>query len=530
MHKNLFVLFALLSIAISSFSQNIGDFTPIYPGIQTQQLQIPETHSFQLLIKTGDALTGGGTMPVSSDFTGYAPITGSSVNGYVAINSESVPGDVTVLDIQYNDTAKLWNVSASVSVDFPASVTTWANCSGTVTSWGTTITCEETDIAVDLNADGYKDFGWSIEIDPVTKEVMDYNNDGTPDKLWAMGRMKHENIAIAPDNKTVYYGNESDQGFIYKFICDNAEDLTAGTLYVMKKTSTTSGVWIQVPNATQAERNDVVTFSNGIDAFAHDRVEDVEVGPDGKVYFAVTSWSEIYRFEDTGDSIVNYEVFVSPGNYNVPSPGGLRSVNFGSPDNLAFDGDNNLWITQDGGDNHIWIVRPEHTSANPKLEIFANTPLGCEPTGITFSPDYRFMFISMQHTSTSNLAAMTDAAGVVVNFDKDATLVISRNENLIESDHGFNPPTNGTSSINDGKEREFNTYPNPSKSVFTIEHNFSETPIVKILDITGKLVDVTMYLNMKGEISFNLQEKKKGIYLVEISGEEKTYYERIVLE
>ncbi len=530
MNKKYAILFYLIALSLHSHSQNIGEFTPIYPGTQTQQLQLPETHSFQLLIKTGDALTGGGTMPVNSDFTGYSPTAGSSVNGYVAVNSENVPGDVTVLDVQYNETSKLWNVSSSVSVDFPASVTTWANCSGTVTSWGTTITCEETDIAVDLNADGYKDFGWSIEIDPVTKEVMDYNNDGTPDKLWAMGRMKHENIAIAPDNKTVYYGNESDQGFVYKFICDNAEDLTAGTLYVMKKTSTTSGVWIQVPNTTQAERNDVVTFSNGIDAFAHDRVEDVEVGPDGKVYFAVTSWSEIYRFEDTGDSIVNYEVYVSPGNYNVPSPGGLRSVNFGSPDNLAFDGDNNLWITQDGGDNHIWIVRPDHTSANPKLEIFANTPLGCEPTGITFSPDYRFIFISMQHTGTSNLAAMTDAAGVVVDFNKDATLVIARNENLTESDHGFNPPTNGTSSIDNNQLEQFSVYPNPSKGVFNIEHRFLTTPNVKVFDMTGKMMDVATNTTNNGKIIFNLQGKNKGVYLIEITTGEETYYERIILE
>jgi secreted PhoX family phosphatase len=522
------ILLLLLAANQILSAQNIGDFTPIYPGEQTEQLQIPETHSFQLLIKAGDPLTAGGTMPLNSDFTGYSPIAGSSINGYVAVNSENVPGGVTVLDVQYNETAKLWNVSSSGKVDFPASVTTWANCSGTVTAWGTTVTCEETDIAVDLNADGYKDFGWSIEIDPATRQVKDYNNDGTPDKLWAMGRMKHENIAIAPDNKTVYFGNETDNGYVYKFVCDNAQDLSSGTLYVMKISSGGSGIWIQVPNTTQAERNDVVVFSGSVNGTIHDRVEDVEVGPDGKIYFTVTSWGEIYRFDDTGDSIANYELYVGSGGYYVPSPGGPRYVNFGSPDNLAFDGDGNLWVQQDGSESRIWIVRPQHTSANPQIEVFANTPKDSEPTGITFSPDYRFLFMSIQHPATTNLANMKDAAGVTVDFNKDATLVIALNEYLVESDHGFNPPT---TSVEDLNEKNFRIYPNPSKGFFTIEHELTGiAPAVKTFDMTGRLVDVNIHLNAAGKITFNLHGKKKGMYLVEIADAEKSYYQRIILE
>ncbi|MDQ6814584.1 MAG: DUF839 domain-containing protein [Bacteroidota bacterium] len=105
-------------------------------------------------------------------------------------------------------------------------------------------------------------------------------------------------------------------------------------------------------------------------------------------------------------------------------------VKFEWPDNLAFDGDGNLWVLQDGGNNHLWVVAPTHTTAAPAIKVFGNTPAGCESTGIAFSPDYKFLFISMQHSSGSNTAAQTDATGVSVVFDDNTTLVISRKENL----------------------------------------------------------------------------------------------------
>ncbi len=99
-------------------------------------------------------------------------------------------------------------------------------------------------------------------------------------------------------------------------------------------------------------------------------------------------------------------------------------------DNLAFDGEENLWVLQDGGNNHIWVVGPTHTAGTPAVRLFGKTPSGSEPTGITFTPDYRFMFISIQHPAAGNTAAQTDAAGVSVVFNAASTLVIARVENL----------------------------------------------------------------------------------------------------
>lgn len=374
-------------------------------------------------------------MPDNADFTGYVPIQGSSENGYLAVNSESFPGGMTILDVQYDNSSQLWSVTASEAVDFSAlgdtSVSgTVRNCSGGITPWGTVVTCEEHAPATDLNNDGYFDWGWNIEVDPVTRKVVDYENDNQIDKIWAMGQFKHENVAIMADSVTAYQGEDhSDNGFLYKYIMDQPGDLSEGDLYVLQTTGST-GTWIQVPNSTQAERNSTISLSDSLDGTPYYRIEDVEIGPDGKVYFASTQTGNVYRFRDDGSTVSEFEVFVDSLSFPIPSGSGTVNSTFNWPDNLVFDGEGNLWVTQDGGRNHIWVVAPGHTTASPQIRVFANTPLGCEPTGITFSPDYRFMFMSLQHPASGNTQAMTDATGSSIVFNKDATIVIARAENL----------------------------------------------------------------------------------------------------
>jgi Fibronectin type III domain/Bacterial protein of unknown function (DUF839) len=87
-------------------------------------------------------------------------------------------------------------------------------------------------------------------------------------------------------------------------------------------------------------------------------------------------------------------------------------------------------VLQDGSSNHIWVVGPTHTAATPAVKLFATTPTGSEPTGITFSPDYRYLFMSFQHPSTANTATQTDAAGSTVVFNTHTTIVIARREFL----------------------------------------------------------------------------------------------------
>ena len=386
-------------------------------------------------------MSQGGTLNNKNDFAGYVPISGSSENGFLGINSETAPGAVSILDIHFNGATQLWQTSASTGIDFSGVVATVANCSGTVTPWNTIISCEEITSAEiendprfpfpiprDLNGDGYDDMGWAVEINPETKTVID--------KLWALGNFKHENAVIHGNERTLYQGADATVGYLYKFVADNPRDLSSGKLYVYSGSKSGTGNWIQINNATKAERNSTVAQSAAVGGTVFIGIEDVEIGPDGWIYFAVKGEDRVYRFQDpdpiSGTTVPQMETFVGNASYSISHANGTTDVNWSNGnDNLAFDGEGNLWVLQDGGSqNYIWVVEKGHTQSSPKVRIFGNAPSGAEPTGITFSPNYRFLFMSIQHPASNNNSSQVDAAGNAVTFNKGTTLVLARKEHL----------------------------------------------------------------------------------------------------
>ncbi|NNC50633.1 MAG: DUF839 domain-containing protein [Flaviramulus sp.] len=519
----------LLSLALftSLFleSQNIGDFTSITPATQTEAFVISSSHTFQKIIEVGDALDIGGSLPINPDFTGYVPITGSSTNGYLSINSEAGPGGNTILDINFDSSSNLWEITASEAVDFtdPNIVGTFANCSGTVTSWGTVITSEEFSIPNDTNSDGYYDVGWNIEIDPVTKTVV--NNQ----KLWALGNFKHENVVVHSNDRTVYQGADdtSGFGFLYKFVATTAQDLSKGDLYVYTGPKSGSGSWVMINDSsipaheTPSHRNNTMALANGVGATNFVGIEDVEIGPDGWIYFAVKSAPDkrVYRFQDsdpiTGTTVTNMETFVGNTDtnpnieYNIFDGNNTTAVAWGSGnDNLAFDNDGNLWVLQDGSTDYIWVVKSGHTQAIPDVEIFGVVPLGAEPTGITFSPDNKFLFMSVQHPDSGNVANQIDAAGNTVNFDKGTVLVIARNENL------------GTSLfVKEPFTTNYKLFPNPLESNKILNIKGIQIDNVQLFSILGeKLLDVDY--NNANEVNLKLKNRIPGLYLIKINNKQ----------
>ncbi len=113
---------------------------------------------------------------------------------------------------------------------------------------------------------------------------------------------------------------------------------------------------------------------------------------------------------------------------------GLNEFNqFASPDGLAFDQRGILWIQTDNGadeveaytnDQMLAVVPSSLTDTDGNLDSvnsenqgelrrFLVGPNGCEVTGFTITPDYRTMFVSIQHPSnwpyTANAAEATPA-------------------------------------------------------------------------------------------------------------------------
>ncbi len=421
-------------------NSHISCFTSVTPIEQYDTICIPSTHKFQAILKTGDAYSKGGTVPSNFDFTGYSPISGSSKKGYVALNHEKNPGGVSILDVQYNCASGTWVVDSILPVSFGGDlVKTSSNCSGGLTPWGTTVTCEEDAPIGDVNADGYQDIGWNIEIDPKTRKVKEYGN-GKSEKLWAMGRMSHENIVFKQDSITSYYGEDEPDGNVYKFVATQKTNLSTGTLYALKLNTVldskgdptgTTGTWVAIPNTTKSDRNNTKILAKNASATAFNGVEDVEISPlDGQIYFTAKGVGRTYSFKDDGTTVSNFKTFVGGETYPINFGSGVIAEEWGGGnDNLTFDDKGNLWVLQDGGKNFIWLVRPDHTQAAPKIELFMTTPTGSEPTGMTFTPDFKYMFLSIQEPSAAS-TTQKDVKGTSVLFNKSHLIVIARKENF----------------------------------------------------------------------------------------------------
>jgi secreted PhoX family phosphatase len=512
--------------------KHISCFTSLIPTQQLDTVTIPRTHGFQFVVSSGDAYIGAtGNVSTNFDFTGFVPLSNSSRQGYLSINYETAAGGVGISNIRFNNEDGLWKVDSIKPVDFTSVIKTQSNCSGTVTPWGTVITSEESMGTIDANADGYLDIGWNVEVNPVTKTVV------RNQKLWAMGRMSHENVVVHSDRKTVYQGEDDGFGCVYKFVADVAENLSSGKLYVLKLTSVTTdtlvkvyknftaegepvgtlATWVEVPNTTVAERNNVKTKAIELGGTLFNGVEDVEIGSiDGKIYFAVKSnpFNRVYRFKDNGTTITEFETFVggSTTGYRMNVAGKELDEDWGvGNDNLTFDDRGNLWVLQDGSRNHIWVVRPNHTQANPKVEVFMVTPSGSEPTGMTFTPDYRYMFMSIQEPNGTNLTAQRDLAGKSDRFNRSQALVLARKEYLGQRQ-------TSTAEISD--KIKATAYPNPSTAETNVVIDLKESATIQlsVFDISGRLITQTPTQQaFSGQFQHAFNLPTAGVYFIRVT-------------
>ena len=480
---------------------HIGCFQSIRPTDQTDRLIISEDHRFQLLFKQGDAYTTGGNVPGNHDFTAYVPTNGNSERGHLSVNHENTPGGVSIVDVRYEPGPSHWTVDASRPVDFYNNdlVTTSRNCSGGITPWGTVVTSEESTTGGDTNGDGYEDVGWLVELDPVTSRVVDHDNDGRADKLWAMGRMNHENVVVAPDRSTAYYGEDGGTQCVYKFVADTPGDLSAGQVYVLvldaplsnDEPGASTARWVPVPNATQADRNNLNTVAAALGGTNFNGVEDCDISPlDGKVYFSSKGKGRVYRFQDDGTTVSGFETFLGGQSYPISTDGGTVNEPWGfGNDNLVFDDKGNLWVCQDGGKNYIWTVGSDHTQESPRVSLFASMPAGSEPTGLTFTPDYRFGFFSVQHPSGNN-AAQPDATGSSIRFDASASVVFARRENLgtaaTIADEGARSIMGSDGASVFGSSVVL--YPNPTRGEVTakINREAGQSVRISVYDVMGR--------------------------------------------
>jgi|GEM_PF-3307519 len=495
---------------VSLNAQHISDFTSIPDQNENGTLKVPSTHNFQYLVYQGEY----GTLD-KFDFTAYVPIANSSSNGYLSLNHEIVNGGVTVFDIQQNTSSKVWSLSNNKAVRY-GDVN--RPCSGAITSWGSVLSAEESTL------------GRILEVDPATGS-----------SIWRhqLGRLAHENVVENLDNnRTFYTGEDTGSGVLLKFVADNPGDLSSGTLYTLDlNNAETAGTWIQIPNNSNTDTHQVA-LNAGATTFPG--IEDVEISPiDGKVVFAVKGSGSIYRFIENdplaGGTVSSFEKYVENTTYNT----GNGNANFGTGvDNLAFDNLGNLWAFQDGGDHQMWVIDANHTPANPMVKLFGQTPVGAEPTGITFSPDHNYMFMSVQHPSSNPGSTQNDVFGNTITSNTmglDYAVVIARNETWAASN--ANSVLDDFSSacaieiIPNGIEVSGTSYDPNLDRIYTISNGNNETDrYLNVLNRNGSssptnagTIDLEGFLDPEGmtHISGNQfaisDENANAIYVFEIT-------------
>ena len=467
-------------------------FRPIAPTT-ADDLVLPRGYRYNVLRIYGDEIAPGQPFGYNADFTAYFPIDGleggqSSTDGLLWVNHEynnpmlqhgysggpkteeqiaiertSLGGSIFRVQRQRDGrwtfvgdghnrrvtgytTCRLTGPAAGSPAVFGAVEVSGSvgNCSGGVTPWGTVLSCEENvdeygaPVTVPFGSGWDSSYvkehqGWVVEHDP-------YDPSHTPLKHTAMGRFRHENVAlrVSPGARVVgYMGDDKNDSCVYKFVSDGVYDpanrqanmrlLENGKLYAA---DFGNGKWVLLDYNTQKALQEAKNKDGGplftsqadvlLDARAAalalratpvDRPEDLEVHPHtGHVYIALTNNTAHGNFH--GQIVRLIEADNNPEStsfgWDFFAVGGPQS-GFSSPDNLAFDPYGNLWMVTDisssrigkgiykfQGNNAMFFFATEGPNAGKAVQ-FASGPVDCELTGPYWTPDGKTMFLSIQH-------------------------------------------------------------------------------------------------------------------------------------
>lgn len=310
---------------------------------------------------------------------------------------------------------------------------TLANCAGGVTPWGNILTCEEnySEFVGEIDFKTRKfspsndhrwdlffpvppqHYGWVVEINP---------KNGAGKKLVGLGRFAHEcaTVSQAPNGRcAVYSADDKNDEHIYKFISSKPGSLDEGKLYVA---NLEKGQWISLDRNDHQILKDNFKNQLEIQIFTRDaakmvgatplnRPEDIEIDPKtGNIFITLTNnftkgdfMGSILRIsEKNGDPLaLDFEAstFLTGG----------KNTGFAAPDNLVFDNSGNLWMVTDMsgslmgkepygpfGNNGLFKIPLSGTQAGSVIQM-GSAPRDAEFTGPTFSPDYKTLFLSVQH-------------------------------------------------------------------------------------------------------------------------------------
>lgn len=234
------------------------------------------------------------------------------------------------------------------------------NCAGGATPWDTWLTCEEVP-----NGQVWETDPWGVE-----EQV------AHP----AMGRFKHEAVAVDEVAEVLYLSEDEPDGALYRFTPSRWPDLSAGTLEVLAGAEGDRR-WAEVadPTGTSAptrnQVDDVVRFDGG-EGLAHF---------EGTTYLSTKGDNRIWALDGSDVTVVYDAATTEAMDGSEPLLTGV--------DNICVDSQGDRYVAEDGGT--MDVVR---LAADGTIEAVARVEgvEGSEITGPAFSPDGTRLYFSSQ--------------------------------------------------------------------------------------------------------------------------------------
>ncbi|MBE9179812.1 DUF839 domain-containing protein [Oculatella sp. LEGE 06141] len=372
-------------------------------------LDLPAGFRYHVLSREGDIMNDG--HPVPGAFDGMAAFADAHGNTVLIRNHELLPDSSTQIVApagnQYDPHAKGGTTTVVIGGDrtllrqYTSLAGTCRNCSGGATPWNSWISCEE-DTSTPATSGWIhrsrvsKPHGYAFEVPIAATAAV------TPEPLVAMGRFKHEAIAVDPRTGVVYQTEDQIDGLFYRFIPHTPGQLQAGgvleALCIQGRSQaiTRANVpigqpmpveWVRIAAVDPVE--DTVRmegFAKGAAQFS--RGEGICYS-NGELYFTCTNggnrpYGQVWRYipgltVSDGGTI---ELFVQPDNATV--------LDF--PDNLVMAPSGDLMICEDGrGAQYVVGLTP-----TGRLYKFARNAINrSEFAGICFSPNGQTMFLNI---------------------------------------------------------------------------------------------------------------------------------------
>ena len=373
---------------------------------------LPKGFSYKVISKHNEIMSDGNKVPDYHDGMGCFSgpngeiilVRNHEVPLYFPFANEPSPNSELAYDEKSSGgTTTIWlNDKLEVSKHYLSLTGTIRNCGGGKTPWGTWISCEETDDDFGGGWKISKRHGYNFEVDPLKplqKAV----------PLKAMGRFRHEAVAVDAISGIAYQTQDDYSGCFYRFIPKAKEQFQqGGTLQALKFidaniTHTTNQQlelnkkydcqWITIDEPDPKD-NTVHKQAQAKGAAIFVRGEGIVIHEDG-IYFACTAGGK--------QSVGQFFKYIANDNktgtiqlvFEAKKNGVLEK-----PDNITINQWGDLIICEDNSLDEQCLIglTPEgkiyHIAANSQSEW----------AGACFSPDQKTLFANIHKNPGMTIA------------------------------------------------------------------------------------------------------------------------------